>query len=117
MSTKKVVSLYMEQFLAVMNGESDEVVAKKAHIQSIKALKAQVASQDADTLDFEEEVEKAAEAFKLAKVNNGVLLESRVVYCENLLNAKNKLSDKQESLDIHLDRVALYNEILAEISE
>ena len=73
-------------------------------------LKTQIASLNGDTISLEDKVEDAKEALKLARVNNGKLITDRNEYVRNLLNAKNALTDAEEALEIHLEKIAFLQE-------
>ena len=58
----------------------------------------------------QDKVEDAIEALRLARVNNGKLITDRNQYVRNLLDSKNALTDAQDALAAHLEKIAFLQE-------
>ena len=96
---------FVKEVVAIIKGDDAEAVGQKILRQADSALKTQIASLTGDTISLEDSVEDAKENLRLARVNNGVLITDRNQYIENLLSAKNKLTDAEEKLEAHLSKI------------
>ena len=101
---------FVKEVVAIISGDNAEATGQKILRQADSALKTQVASLNGDTISLEDKVEDAKEALRLARVNNGKLITDRNEYVRNLLNAKNALTDAEEALEIHLEKIAFLQE-------
>jgi chromosome segregation ATPase len=108
---------FIKQFVAVVKGDDAEATAQKALRQADSGLKAEIASLTGDTVAFEEAVENAEENLTLATVNHGKLITSRKDYVANLLRAKNDLTDAQDKLTAHLEKIKFLQEQLDNLSD
>lgn len=96
---------FIKQFVAIIKGDDAEVLAQKTYRQASSALKSQISSLEGDTINFEDKVTEAEEALAMARLNNGVKITDRDQYVQNLVNAKNRLSDAQDDLQEHVDLI------------
>lgn len=101
---------FVKEVVAIISGDNAEATGQKILRQADSALKTQIASLNGDTISLEDKVEDAKEALRLAKVNNGKLITDRNEYVRNLLNTKNTLTDAEEALEIHLEKIAFLQE-------
>ena len=101
---------FVKEVVAIISGDNAEATGQKILRQADSALKTQIASLNGDTISLEDKVEDAKEALRLARVNNGKLITDRNEYVRNLLNAKNALTDAEEALEIHLEKIAFLQE-------
>lgn len=108
---------FVKQFTAVLTGDNAEAQAQKALRQADSALKTQVASLKGDTISFEDKVEQAKENLGLARVNNGNLISSRDSYVQGILKAKNALTEAEEALKAHLEKIAFLEAELKALDE
>lgn len=92
---------FVKEFIAVAKGDDVEAMGQKAWRGAESALKVQIATRDGDTVSLEDEVEKAKEALKIARVNGGVKITNRSEYISNLIDAKNTLTSAEEDLADH----------------
>jgi len=109
---------YVNQFKALLTGDTDTAQAEKTWQQSITTLKAHVSTLKSETPDFESVVEEAKEAKRLAVLNNGKLIvgkEGRVEYIRNLRNAEQTLRAAQDELDVHTESLKFYEDTLVSL--
>lgn len=101
---------FVKEVVAILQGDNAEATGQKILRQADSALKTQIASLNGDTISLEDRVEDAQESLRLAKVNNGKLITDRNQYVRNLLDAKNALTDAQDALSAHLEKIAFLQE-------
>lgn len=101
---------FVKEVVAIISGDNAEATGQKILRQADSALKTQIASLNGDTISLEDKVEDAKETLRLARVNYGKLITDRNEYVRNLLNAKNALTDAEEALEIHLEKIAFLQE-------
>jgi len=112
-------NFFLAQALAYITGDTDTSRALKIQKQAISGLKTQISNMEAETINKEEVVEDAKEAFNKAFVNNGALMSTstdRTAYVSKLINAKEAIESAKESLDTHLATISFLKEQL-EIAE
>jgi exonuclease VII small subunit len=97
---------FVKEVVAIIAGDNAEATGQKILRQADSGLKTQIASLNGDTIALEDSIEDALEGLKLARVNNGKLITDRNQYVRNLLEAKNKLTDAQDALEAHLEKIA-----------
>jgi hypothetical protein len=97
---------FVKEVVAILQGDNAEATGQKILRQADSGLKTQIASLNGDTIALEDSIEDALEGLKLARVNNGKLITDRNQYVRNLLEAKNKLTDAQDALEAHLEKIA-----------
>ena len=93
---------FVEQFVAAVKGDDVQVEAQKAWRSAESALKVQIAAREGDTISLEDEVARRKEALTAARINNGRKINDREGYIDNLINAKNELTEAEEELADHL---------------
>lgn len=108
---------FVKQFVAVVKGDDAEAQGQKVLRQADSALQSQVASLNGDTITLEDSVTSAKEALDLARVNNGQVIIDRSYYVRNLLNAKNKVTEAEEALKSHKEKIAFLESELKALSE
>jgi chromosome segregation ATPase len=101
---------FVKEVVAIINGDNAEATGQKILRQADSALKTQIASLNGDTISLEDKLEESQEKLRLAKVNNGELITDRNQYVQNLINAKNQLTDSEENLENHLEKIAFLQE-------
>lgn len=101
---------FVKEVVAIISGDNAEATGQKILRQADSALKTQIASLNGDTISLEDKVEDAKETLRLARVNNGKLITDRNEYVRNLINAKNALTDAEETLAIHLEKITFLQE-------
>lgn len=97
---------FVKQVVAVIKGDDAEAVGQKILRAADSALKTQIASLNGDTISLEDNVEAATEGLALARINDGQIISDRNAYVSNLFIAKNRLTDAEEALDAHKERLA-----------
>lgn len=108
------IKSFVKGFVALVKGDDVTAAAEKAFRQASSALKSQINSLEGDTVTFEDAVTDAKEAQGNARINNGVAITNRDQYVKNLLNAKNKVTDTEEALEIHTKKIEfLRDELVA----
>jgi len=96
---------FVKQFIAAAKGDDVEVMAQKAWRSAESALKVQIAAREGDTISLEDEVARKKEALETARINNGRKVANREDYIDELINAKNNLTEAEEELNDHLSEL------------
>ncbi len=97
---------FVKSFIATVVGDNNEATAQKALRQADSALQSQIASLKGDTIGLEDNLSSAKEKQDLARVNGGALITSREYYVRGLLSAKNSVTDAEEALKAHKEKIA-----------
>lgn len=97
---------FVKEFVAKIKGDDAEALAQKALRQADSALKTQIATLTGDTITFEDRVEAAKEGQANARINGGNPITDRELYVENLLEAKNEVTEAEEALALHKEKIA-----------
>jgi hypothetical protein len=106
---------FVKEVVAIIQGDNAEATAQKVLRQADSALKTQIAALHGDTIALEDKVEDAKEGLRLARVNNGQVITDRNQYVRNLLSAKNSLTEAQDNLTEHLEKIAFLEETYASL--
>lgn len=106
------VASFVKQFVAAVKGDNVEVMAQKALRQADSALKTQIASLEGDTIAKEDLVTDAKERQMSARINHGAQITDRNSYVRNLLDAKNAVTNAEEGLKLHKEKIAFLKEEL-----
>lgn len=114
MNTKTVKS-FVKGFLALVKGDTDEAKAEKVFRQAQSALNTQTAILTGDSVRKEDAVAEAQEKLENARVNNGNIISNRETYVQNLLDAKNALTEAEEALDKHEAKLEFLKEELTNL--
>lgn len=118
MNTAGKVKSFVKQFVAKLSGDDNEALAQKALRQADSALKTQISNLTGDIINYEDALEAAKEAQASARVNDGKIISDRETYVENLLEAKNDVTEAEEALETHRAKIAfLQGELEALSSE
>ena len=116
MKTTTKIKSFVKEFTAVVKGDDTEALGQKVFRQADSALSTQIAKLKGDIIDKEVDVENAKESLRLARVNNGQLIDNRTLYVSELIEAQNRIIIAEEALD-DLKRDILFLETqLAELS-
>ena len=99
--SKETIKSFIKEFQAVVKGETTTVQAEKTLRSAKSALQVQISNMEGDLITYEDAVETAKKGLKLARVNNGKVIESRGMYVTNLILAKNSLNQAEEELKDH----------------
>lgn len=97
---------FIKQFIATVTGDDSAAKAEKVYRQAKSALQSQISSAEGDTINLEENVINANEALALTRVNNGNMITDRPAYVANLLKAKNTVTQTEDALKAHQDKIA-----------
>lgn len=116
-NTKQTMKSFVKQFVAIIEGDNTAAQAQNAYRQADAALTSQISSLEGDTVDKEQAVEEAKEKQKSARVNGGQKIENRPQYVANLLSAKNRVTEAEEALEVHLKKIAFLKAEKEEISK
>lgn len=114
---KTQVKSFINQFMAVLKGDTDKVVAEKVFRKASASLKSQISQQEGDLITLEDAVEAAKENIAKARVNNGKIIEDGNIYVETLIGAQNELIDAQEELEAAKKQIAFLQSELDNISK
>jgi hypothetical protein len=110
------INSFVKQFIAAVQGDDAEVQAQKAFRSADSALKVQIASLNGDVIKLEDDVEAAKEALNAARINGGKVISDRNYYVEQLVAAKNTLTQREKSLKDHNAKLEFLTETLASLS-
>lgn len=110
---KTKVTSFVNQFLALVKGDSATVQAEKVFRQAQSALNVQISSLTGDTINFEDALQEAQESLKKAMVNNGQSISDRAKYVSLLLENKNRVISAEEDLESHKAKLAFLKDTLA----
>jgi hypothetical protein len=110
---KTKVTSFVNQFLALVKGDSATVQAEKVFRQAQSALNVQISSLTGDTINFEDSLQEAQESLKKAMVNNGQSISDRAKYVSLLLECKNRVTAAEEDLESHKAKLAFLKDSLA----
>ncbi|MFN9111489.1 MAG: hypothetical protein ACK5XN_15610 [Bacteroidota bacterium] len=116
MSVNKTKS-FVKEIISLLKGDDAEATAQKVLRQADSAFKTQIASLTGDTIALEDKLEDAKEALRLARLNNGQLINDRNSYVTNLLRAQNNLIDAEEALEAHNNKLQFLREQAALLEE
>jgi hypothetical protein len=116
MSVNKTKS-FVKEIVALLKGDDAEATAQKVLRQADSAFKTQIASLTGDTIALEDKLEDAKEALRLARLNNGQLINDRNSYVSSLLRAQNNLIDAEEALEAHNNKLQFLREQAALLEE
>jgi hypothetical protein len=92
---------FVEEVVALIQGDNAEAKAQKIKRQADSALKTQIATLTGDTIVLEDKLEIAKENLRLAKLNYGKEIENRNEYVQNLIKAKNAVVEAEDALTTH----------------
>ena len=114
MTTSTKIKSFVKQFVATVQGEDANAKAQKVLRRADSALKSQIPSLEGDLISLEDNLESAKEKQALARINNGKSIDSSELYISNLLRAKNAVTEAEENLELHKEKIAfLKSELLA----
>lgn len=114
---KVVVKSFVDQFVALVQGDDAAAKAAKAKRQAIQALTAKIAAMEGENIDKEDAVEVAETYLADAMVNHGNDISSRTDYVTKLVDAKNRFTIAQEAKESHDKVIAFLKETLETISK
>jgi hypothetical protein len=102
-NTTATMKSFIKGFVALVQGDTAEVLAQKVFRQVQSALNTQIAIMTGDQVAKEEAVTDAIERYEKARLNNGRELHSsdRTAYVKNLVSAHNAVKEAEEALNTH----------------
>jgi uncharacterized protein (DUF342 family) len=113
--TAKTVQSFVNQFAAIIKGDTAEATAEKAWRQAKSGLQTEIAKLEGNTISLEDKVTTAQENFTSAKVNSGQLITDREGYVAGILRAKAELNSCEKTLKNHLENLNLLKDTLVEL--
>jgi len=114
MTTSTKIKSFVKQFVATVQGDNVDAQAQKVLRQADSALKSQIPSLEGDLIGLEDNLESAKEKQALARINSGRSIDNRQDYIANLLRAKNAVTEAEENLELHKEKITfLKSELLA----
>lgn len=114
---KTKVTSFVNQFLAYVKGDTEQVQAEKVFRQAQSALNVSISSLTGDTVNFEDAISEAQENLAAARVNKGLVITDRSSYVSQLLSAKNRLTTAEENLEMHNQKLDFLKETLAALEK
>lgn len=111
--SKTVVKSFVSQFVALVKGDDAEVIGEKVWRKSKSALTASLAVAQGELVNHEEAVTEANENLAKARVNFGSEKFTNDSYIKYLSDARNRLKDAEEALELHQEKLAILGEELA----
>lgn len=99
------VKSFIKQFAASITGDSATAQAEKALRQADSALKTHIAVLTGDIVSKEDAVTTAKERMQQATINNGNAITNRDAYVRGLFDAKNALTEAEEALKLHKEKI------------
>jgi len=117
MTTSTKIKSFTKQVISVLKGDDAEATAQKVLRKVDSALQVQIASLTGDLISLEDNLETAKENLSLARINGGVLFTDGSGYISRLFSAKNKVTDAEEALTLHKERIAFLKAESAALDE
>jgi hypothetical protein len=114
-NTTATVKSFIKGFVALVQGDTAEVLAQKVFRQVQSALNTQIAIMTGDQVAKEEAVTDAVERYQKARLNYGRELHSndRTAYVKTLVDAHNGVKEAEEALNTHKETLEfLRNELV-----
>ena len=116
-NTKEIKSKFVKSLVAFCEGDDVEAKARRIQRRAQSLVTMAVSSKDNDILKAEDEITLAKEKLEEAIYNNGKLDFNEKTYVENIVKAKNALTDAEEQLESEKDTLAYLKEVLAQVTE
>lgn len=110
MSTKTVLTSFVKQVVATIQGDDAEAKAQKIFRKADSAFRTQIAALEGETISLEDNVEAAKERLQAALTNNGNVELDRNSYIDDVLRAQNAIIEAEEALEEHLAKIAFLKE-------
>ena len=117
MTTTVKMKSFLKEFVATVKGDSAEALGQKVLRKVDSALQVQIASLTGDIIGLEDTVETAKENLSLARINKGVLFTDGAAYIQNLLRAKNAVTEAEEALELHKEKIKFLKAELKALDE
>lgn len=117
MNTEKKIGSFVKQVVATLKGDDAEATGQKILRQADSALKTQTSSLAGDTISLEDKLQDTKDALESAIINKGQLITDRNAYVDNLLRKYNAITDAEETLEAHNEKLGFLNGVLANISK
>ena len=107
---------FVQRVVVFLKSDDAESIGKKIQKKAAAALTAQIAVQNAKTLELEEAVENALEAKDKVLFNNGAIITSNDEYSKGILVAARAVEDAEEALEDHKSRIENFKTALKEVN-
>lgn len=111
------VPFFVKQFRAFVTGDDAKVRELKQFRKAQNSLKTQISVLEGESIAKEDALEEAEEGVAAARANNGNDITDGVIYVENLLSAKNKVTAAKEALKKHNEKLAFLKGELSTLEE
>lgn len=96
------VKSFVNEFVALVNGDDAKVKAEKAKRQADSALKTHISIMEGESVSKEDAVSEAKESLRTARLNNGQPINDRDMYVKNLIAAANRVTEAEEAYESHM---------------
>lgn len=110
MSTKTIAKSFVKEVITLLQGDTAEVTAQRILRQVDSAFKTYIPSLEGDIMSLEDSVDAAKENLRLTKLNHGQEITDKKSYISALIIAKNRLTEAEEELQSHLDKLNFLRE-------
>ena len=110
------VKSFVRQFVAAVVGDTDTVLAEKNFRLADSALQTQIAILTGGTIKKEDAVTSAQEQLDSSRINGAKTITDPDQYVENLLRAKNNLTNAEQDLKKHKEKLDFLKGELAALS-
>lgn len=97
--TKTKLNSFINQFVALLEGDQTQVQAEKAWRSAESALKSSISSMEGDIIEKEDAVATARDYLQKCRVNHGKMITNRHLFIECLIEAKNVLVEAEDDLE------------------
>lgn len=104
------VKSFVDEFVALVNGDDAKVKAEKARRQADSALKTHISMKEGESVSMEDAVSEAKDALQKARLNNGEPITDRDAYVKNLIVAANRVTDAEEAYESHMKTLEFLRE-------
>jgi hypothetical protein len=109
------VKSFVDEFVALVNGDDAKVKAEKARRQADSALKTHISMKEGESISKEDAVSEAKDALQKARLNNGEPITDRDEYVRNLIMAANRITEAEEDFDQHNKTLGFLKDQLANL--
>lgn len=108
----KKVKSYVRQFESYLKGDNVRVQSERAYRSAKSAFEVEIAVLNGELVKMESQKDKAEDAYKAARFNNGKPIEDLGQFKANLINAYNELQDAKTEIEELKELQEFYKEQL-----
>ena len=116
MKTSKKIKFFVQQFVAIIQGDDATVKGIKTLREADATLTAQIAVLTGKNVQLEIDIELAEEVLIKAMANNGQSIGSNGDrYINTLFSLQNSLTDAKDALETNQERIKFLQEVLIKL--